>query len=490
MADRLRRSPQGPNCQFNGQDPNCQTEQASTQTEELPTDAGEGGSTAAATQVVTTSAGVRTDEAEPTTTTLLVTNKDGSVYTTVSTIYPTVAVTTSLATSTPRATEAVQTEPPNVQASAASSGANGVSKGAVAGIAIGTCIAGAAVAFIVALLLFKRRDRKFVQKTCPSGYPIYADSSPELVMVQKSAAEGSPYVQVAQTQMRTPVPVPARVPAPAPRQNPSDGLAGILPPAASEHDVRNRVSVLYGQIHRHIDTYYRDVHASITPSMNSDLASFGKDVDLLELLQNCSNPTLALKHALVAFVLGTTGPKDEGTEQTVWPDDLMRTLSTNQGLPPSGMSLAPHVVLRMLTKPDSTHLAAAQALHRRLTVYLYTLNNSLSPNNHSQSRLSNLSALSLTRKTSSAIREAAEHFSLTFFPWANPTFGDQEREGDLAGIIGEALECRVWLCGQTGEWGFEWEGTGRGAVVVSPALVVSEMRGPRRVVIEQSIVGV
>jgi hypothetical protein len=41
-----------------------------------------------------------------------------------------------------------------------------------------------------------------------------------------------------------------------------------------------------------------------------------------------------------------------------------------------------------------------------------------------------------------------------------------------------------------GEWGFEWEGVGRGAVVVSPALIVRDMGGPRRVVMDQSVVGI
>ena len=80
---------------------------------------------------------------------------------------------------------------------------------------------------------------------------------------------------------------------------------------------------------------------------------------------------------------------------------------------------------------------------------------------------------------------------MTFFPWANPTFGDQEREGDLAGVITRALETRIWLAGQIGEWDFEWEVPGRGAVVVSPSLVVRENgKRPRRVVVDQSVVGI
>jgi hypothetical protein len=146
---------------------------------------------------------------------------------------------------------------------------------------------------------------------------------------------------------------------------------------------------------------------------------------------------------------------------------------------------------RILIDTDSPQIITAQALHRRLSVYLYTQANAITPHDRSQSRLSNLSTLSLTRKVSSAIREAAEHFSLTFFPWANPSFGDQERESDLVAIIVEALECRIWLCAQVGEWTFEWEAPSRGGVIVAPALIVKENgRGPRKAVLDQSVVGI
>ncbi|KAF3046124.1 hypothetical protein E8E12_011237 [Didymella heteroderae] len=470
MANWVLRSPQGVNCAFNPQAPECANPSgigATTVAAESDGFTGESvQATARATETIASAAVVTSAW------TSVFTNDDGSSYTRISADIITEAVpTTSIFTSPVRTTSpATITDPPEAQSAGQSSNNGGVSKGAVAGIAIGTCIVGAAIAFIVAWLLFKRRDKKFIEKTCPSGYPIYADSSPELVKVQKSAANGSPYVQVSQTQMRTPIPIPARVAVASP-QAVNDALTGILPPAASEHDVGIRISAVFAEIKRHVDTYYRDVHASITPSMDSDLSSFGKDIDMLELLQSCSHPTVALKHALAAFILTITAPRQGGDEQTLWPSELTHFIKSQDS--------------------DSTQLAMAQALHRRLTVHIYTQKNAISPTNRSQSRLSNLSALSLTRKTSSAIREAAENFSLTFFPWANPTFGDQEREGDLAGIMTEALETRIWLAGQTGEWDFEWGFLGRGLIVVSPSLVVREYgRGPRRVVMDQNVVGV
>lgn len=489
MAERVRRSPQGVNCAFNAQAPECAnpsgaaaTTVAATSdgfTSELIEATGEATETIARATVVSSAW------------TSVFTNDDGSSYTKISveivTETPDAVRTTVLAASTRATPQATITDAPQAQSASGSSNSGGVSKGAVVGIAIGTCIIGAIIAFIAAWLLFKRRDKKFMEKTCPSGYPIYADSSPELVMVQKSAANGSPYVQVSQKQMRTPVPVPARVPVASPHSV-NDALTGLLPPEASEHDVGTRITALFAEVKRHVDTYYRDVHASITPSMDSDLAFFGRDVDMLELLQNCSHPTIALKHALVAFVLSIAGPRKDAGEQTLWPSELSSFMRPQDSGTPSIVSTT---VLELTCPTDSAQLATARALHRRLTVHIYTQQNALGPNSRSQSRLSNLSALSLTRKTSSAIREAAEHFSLAFFPWANPTFGDQERESDLAGIMTEALEIRIWLAGQIGEWDFEWEIPGRGAVIVSPSLVVRENeRGPRRVVLDQSVVGI
>jgi hypothetical protein len=114
-------------------------------------------------------------------------------------------------------------------------------------------------------------------------------------------------------------------------------------------------------------------------------------------------------------------------------------------------------------------LSSASSLHRRLTIYLYL--HKPSPSRHAQSSL----------------REAAEHFSLTFFPWAHPTSSDQAKDEDLAGIIGEALEMQVWLFGQQEAYAFEWESTGRRGVAVSPG-VVKGQEGER--VLEGVVLGV
>jgi len=114
-------------------------------------------------------------------------------------------------------------------------------------------------------------------------------------------------------------------------------------------------------------------------------------------------------------------------------------------------------ILRLTLYADPSVTTAA-SLHRRVSVYLYTAISSAE--NSRESRLGQ-----------SNIREAAEHFSLTFFPWANPTCSDQDKDDDLGRIITEALEVRIWLFGQPDIYEFEWEGTGRRGVLISPGLV-------------------
>jgi hypothetical protein len=190
--------------------------------------------------------------------------------------------------------------------------------------------------------------------------------------------------------------------------------------------------------------------------MSAALSSFGaQDVDMAELLSECTSPTTALRHALTGYVVGITGPGE-----TVWPSELNSSSTTT--------------TLRNNGSGEDQQLATARTLHRRLAVYMYTA----SSQRKSQS--------------ASAIREAAEHFSLTFFPWANPGADDTEKDDDLIHVIAQALEMRIWLFGQSGEFVFRWDGVGTRGVVVCPEVVRVDdgNDGRERVVLENRVVGV
>jgi hypothetical protein len=207
----------------------------------------------------------------------------------------------------------------------------GLSAGAVTGVAIGTFIIGAALAFVAAFFLFKQRNKHKNGNVSTKDYPSFADSAPDLGMMQKGVSglggRHSPYVQVSQTPMPA-SPAPALSPpmiAPTAMANEaSKDVTSFLPPAADDDEVWTGVSHLFSMMHEHVEKFYRDVHACITPSMEHGIAKFGvKGVDMAELLQECSSPTAALKHALVAYVLGITGPKQEGDkEETLFPGEL------------------------------------------------------------------------------------------------------------------------------------------------------------------------
>ena len=96
---------------------------------------------------------------------------------------------------------------------------------------------------------------------------------------------------------------------------------------------------------------------------------------------------------------------------------------------------------------------AAYILYKRLATYLHS-----PPASALQSRQSD-------------IREAAEHFALTFFPWANPIYADADKDENLADVINNALDLSLWLFGQPYLYEWLWEEVGRRGTVIAPGLV-------------------
>ena len=231
---------------------------------------------------------------------------------------PLPTVTTAPSTSTPRPSRsqgtASETSAP-LPAVSSDGGSQGVSKGAVAGIAISTAIIGAAIALFAAFFFLKRRRRT-------SGHP-YSDFAPEFV--SHVNVKNTPYVQISQSSAPPP-PVLAAASHSEKRDldlanlsNSSDFLAGVLAPAADEQSVQNKVAALFKRFQDHVDSYYRDVHATMTPSMESDLARFGDD--LIEIVENSSVPTVAIKHALAGYILNIVSPEAED-QATLFPAEI------------------------------------------------------------------------------------------------------------------------------------------------------------------------
>ncbi|KAF2447054.1 hypothetical protein P171DRAFT_429986 [Karstenula rhodostoma CBS 690.94] len=233
--------------------------------------------------------------------------------------------TTVLATSISKPTtateinsDAVETALPSLAAGTAdgnngSGGGGGVSPGAVAGIAIATAIIGAAIAFFAAFMLFKRRR--------PSRHG-HGESSTNFITTREQPS----YVQVSQVGpppiLAAAVPTSNRGVNLSDLSHSSDFLSGVLPAAADDQIVKSRVTAVFGQIRQHVNDFYRDVHATLTPSMENDLQKFGDSyVNLAEELEHSSMPTIAIKHALIGYLLNIVAPEAE-QQSTLFPAEV------------------------------------------------------------------------------------------------------------------------------------------------------------------------
>ncbi|CAI6260950.1 unnamed protein product [Periconia digitata] len=355
-------------------------------------------------------------------------------------------------TATPGASQNTNHEPlgtispvPSQSASTLPAVNQGVAPGAVAGIAIATTILGAALAFVAAFFIFKRRQ------TSRKEYKDARTTTPELIASLKGEGNHRSYISISQSITKLPGVAPAAIPGPkgdfdlANLANSSDFLTGILPMAADENTVTNRCATLFNQILRHVETYYRDVHATMTPSMESDLARFGSDsLNMVDMLQDSSMPTFAIKHALSGFIMSIVSP--EGEEQaTLFPSEI------------AGLKKSERLT-------DTSDNEAAYILYRRLAVHLH------SPEP------------ATLHARQSDIREAAEHFALTFFPWINPMVQDQEKDQDLIRIMTTALELSIWLYGQPYQYEFMWEDPGLRGTAITPGLTRTTDGSGRKVI--------
>lgn len=244
----------------------------------------------------------------------------------------------SNASATPTPSADTNTSPSDaVQTVAPSVGSGGISAGAVAGIAIAAAVVGGAIAFLVAFILFKRRRRSPGHK--------HSDSSTAFMASMKG--EHPTYVQVSQV---GPPPIVAAAAQSGNRNtnlsdlsHSPDFLAGVLPPKADEQSVRNRVTALFSQIHQHVDDFYRDVQATLTPTMKSDLKRFtDTSVNLADELEHSSMPTIAIKHALTGYILGIVAP-EAAQQSTLFPVEVAGLKENERSTESIGQSFILHL---------------------------------------------------------------------------------------------------------------------------------------------------
>ncbi|OCL04589.1 hypothetical protein AOQ84DRAFT_391451 [Glonium stellatum] len=304
---------------------------------------------------------------------------------------------------------------------------NKVAAGAVVGIAITTAIIGAAIAFILAFFLFShrrkdsRRSRTKHFSFGPSARPLEMNRLPPNTFTKPDLdltdLTGS-----------------------------SDFLSSIITQTADDKTVKEKTAVLFDQVQLHVENFYRDVHVSIMPGMESSLLRFGSPTalpeSLITLLNSSPRSTILIKHCLMSYILGVTSPFTAGSERSSL-------------LPPEISSVACRV------SRDGNKIAKINGyiIWKMLTVHL---NNEL--NSGSDKRSHNIATL----------RDAARKFSQPFSPWVNPKYGDGEREEHLVQVLNNAINLSVWLFGQPFLYDFSWDRQGsglKGGVMITPGLM-------------------
>ena len=249
-------------------------------------------------------------------------------------------------------------------------------------------------------------------------------------------------------------------------------LPAFLPPPAPLATLQARLAALFHDIAAHIDLYYRDVQAAMTPSMEAELAGFGAaargDEPIVDLLRGARQPKTVLTHCLMAYVLSLTAPSS-----------AVATRKRQHGHAGQA-ALFPRDLLGVVPMPAQADkergYTALQALYHRLAAQLYV---SSSPSSSASPFASSPASPTPTLPAAAIatlqprIRAAAEHFSLTFFPWADPLATDQDKDDHLAGVIADALDTALWLFAQVGAFDVDWDRrsgsvSGSGSIVVMP----------------------
>jgi hypothetical protein len=176
---------------------------------------------------------------------------------------------------------------------------NSLSRGAVAGIALGCLLVGALVAFGLGYCFFRR---KRTQRT--TGGSSQARQSPPAFISDKER----PPVAVATLQRTI-----------------DNDLDSLLPQEADDNTMRTKASTLFDQFELHVENYYRDVKVSIPPAMESELSRFSSphlSEPLVAFLNSTSRPMTLIKHSLAVHVISLTSTTGESA-RSLLPQELV-----------------------------------------------------------------------------------------------------------------------------------------------------------------------
>lgn len=174
-------------------------------------------------------------------------------------------------------------------------GGGGISAGATAGAAIGAAIGGAALAFLAALFLFRKRRNR------------YGGDGPRGAALMTSE-----------------------------KSSPNHPWEAFLPQSADDGTVRRSVEMLYSQIDQHVENYYRGTAMGTGMSGESQAALRAVDSGLLpgtveEIMERTQTPLPVIKHCFAFVILSRLAPSSR-PEQSLLPAEMARMPPDQRGV--------------------------------------------------------------------------------------------------------------------------------------------------------------
>lgn len=164
---------------------------------------------------------------------------------------------------------------------------SGISTAALAGAAVGCLILGALIAGLIAFFILKKRSRsrdRYVSRDTyvPTASPAYGGE------------KGTPMVSIA-----------------------SVPNMDFLPQQADDAEVKRKLSTVLDQIDQHVENFYGNRAASMSPNWEAEISRFETNelsLPLAACFQNSNVPMTLIKHCLAYHVFNLTmSPGEHGT---------------------------------------------------------------------------------------------------------------------------------------------------------------------------------
>ena len=340
------------------------------------------------------------------------TNSDGTPRTT--------APPTTSGTSTP-------TAPPSPN--------NGLSTGAVAGVAVGCLLAGALIAGLLAFFFFRRKRRSGVRDSEASS----------IGLIQR---EKGPIVNAVSVGSGSPI---------------TAALENGLPLPLEDRAISGEISKISNLIKNHVQSYYHTTRTSPVMIDYDDLQALGSDLPipagaLSTLLGNVGTREIALRFC-IAWIVVSRMQLDSPPHATFLPSEVaqcFQAMALDRGSRGKSMRSSSHGIANV-ELVHASYFAKWRAITAELMQSVYVRN----PFSATDGRLHN-------------IQLAADRLNNILRPYSDPRVDEKQRSQNLEEILKRSALFAFTLFSQPSVWDFDWQDAQdvkSGSLCVFPALV-------------------